>query len=99
MLIQKPWDSASWVNNSLISKGFGVLCDFFGKLLELWVSWFLYLAIRIMIAIYFMKLNKNDYMAFGKKKMISNPLKIEFALHKGKWGKMMFLIRSGYSTK
>lgn len=37
-----------------------------------------------MIAIYFMKLNKNDYMAFGKKKMISNPLKIEFALHKGK---------------
>lgn len=23
-----------------------------------------------MIAIYFMKLNKNDYMAFGKKKMI-----------------------------
>ena len=36
-----------------------------------------------MIAIYFMKLNKNDYMAFGKKKMI-NLLKIKFAIHKGK---------------
>lgn len=39
---------------------------------------------RIMIAIYFMKLNKNDYMAFGQKKMINNLLKIKFVIHKGK---------------
>lgn len=37
-----------------------------------------------MIAIYFMRLNRNDYMAFGKKKMINNLLKTELAIYKGK---------------
>lgn len=37
-----------------------------------------------MIAIYFKKLNKNDYMSFDRKKMINNLLKIEFAICKGK---------------
>lgn len=52
-----------------------------------------------MIAIYFMKLNRNDYMAFGKKKLINNLLNIELAIHKGKQEKMMFWERTSYSTK
>lgn len=71
----------------------------FGKLFEFLVFWFFYVVIRIMIVIYFKKLNKNDYMLFDRKKMINNFLKIEFVICKGKWGKMMFLIRIGYFIK